>query len=510
MGMPSQQNESAPGGRDRARPTGGRNRGWGTEEALWKQPEVLQSILDSMTDAVAVADLDERLVMFNRAAEQMFGLATDTSADDWSLHYGLYRADTVTLYPADELPLRRAIRGEEVKDVEMFVRRHSETEGFWILINGGPLRDAQGGLRGGVVVCRDISDRYRAALALQRSADELACSNAQLRRLTEDLEEVGLSRQKAYQELERAYHDLKRAEAQLIQAEKLSALGQLIAGVAHEINNPLAYVANNVAILRRDARALHELVLIHQQGMDTLAAHHPELHAQIDELCDRIDINYTLDGLENLLCRSSDGLQRIQQIVRDLRDFARLDETDRFLVDLNEGIRSTVNIIAGHAKKQGVALVVELGVLPPLLCYPGKINQVVMNLLANAIDACDPGGQVTLQTRETAAADPPDETVVAAGPGGIEIHVSDDGRGIPPEIRDRIFDAFFTTKPQGKGTGLGLSISAGIVHAHQGRIDVESTPGQGTRFSVFLPRGHRETPLIPLPSRRSDGFPLEE
>ena len=250
--------------------------------------------------------------------------------------------------------------------------------------------------------------------------------------------------------------------------------------------------------------------MIHQQGMDTLAAHHPELHAQIDELCDRIDINYTLNGLENLLCRSSEGLQRIQQIVRDLRDFARLDETDRFLVDLNEGIRSTVNIIAGHAKKQGVALVVELGVLPPLLCFPGKINQVVMNLLANAIDACEPGGQVTLRTRETVGADPPDETVVESGPGGIEIHVIDNGRGIDPEIRDRIFDAFFTTKPQGKGTGLGLSISAGIVHAHQGRIHVQSTPGQGTQFSVFLPRGHLETPRSSASSSASGGIPLEE
>ncbi len=510
MGMPSQQNESAPGGHDRARPRGGRDRARGTAEALRKQTEVLQSILDSMTDPVAVADLDERLVMFNRAAKEMFGLATNTSADDWSRHYGLYRTDMVTLFPAEELPLRRAIRGEEVKDVEMFVRRHSDAEGFWILINGGPLRDAQGGLRGGVVVCRDISDRHRAALALQRSADELARSNAQLRRLTEDLEEVGLSRQKAYQELERAYHDLKRAEAQLIQAEKLSALGQLIAGVAHEINNPLAYVANNVAILRRDAQALHELVLIHQQGMDTLAAHHPELHAQIDELCDRIDINYTLDGLENLLCRSGEGLHRIQQIVRDLRDFARLDETDRSLVDLNEGIRSTVNIVTGHAKKQGVALVVELGVLPPLLCYPGKINQVVMNLLANAIDACDPGGQVTLQTCETVAPEHPDKGGVAPEPVGVEIHVIDNGCGITPEVRARIFDAFFTTKPQGKGTGLGLSISAGIVHAHHGRIDVRSTPGQGTRFTVFLPRCQPETPRTAAAPSASERIPLEE
>ena len=137
---------------------------------------------------------------------------------------------------------------------------------------------------------------------------------------------------------------------------------------------------------------------------------------------------------------------------------------------------------------------VELGVLPPLLCYPGKINQVVMNLLANAIDACEPGGQVTLRTCAMAAADVQNGSAGGSCPGGIEIHVIDNGRGIDPAVRDRIFDAFFTTKPQGKGTGLGLSISAGIVHAHQGRIDVESTSGQGTRFTVFLPRGPMEPP----------------
>jgi signal transduction histidine kinase len=381
----------------------------------------------------------------------------------------------------------------------MFVRHHAAPEGFWILVNGRPLRDAAGGLRGGVVVCRDITERYQAAVDLRRSADELACSNTQLRQLTADLEDVGLSRQKAYDELKRAYHDLKRAEAQLIQAEKLSALGQLIAGVAHEINNPLAFVASNVAILHRDTQALRGLLQIHQQGMATLAAHHPELHAQIAEACARIDIEYTLDGLERLLCRSSEGLQRIQQIVRDLRDFARLDETDRFAVDLNDGIRSTVNIIAGHAKKQGVALVLDLGAIPDLLCYPGKINQVVMNLLSNAIDACAPGGQVTLRTCPApgAAVAPGGEKAAQSEPEGVEIHISDNGRGIDPAIRDRIFEAFFTTKPHGKGTGLGLSISAGIVQAHGGRIDVESTPGVGTYFTVFLPRKRQDPPRMP-------------
>jgi PAS domain S-box-containing protein len=482
MATPSGRNNEYQEGRDRARPQAEPGTAPATEETLRKQTGVLQSILDSMADAVIVADQDERFLMFNRAAERMFGIAIHMTADDWSRHYGLYRTDTLTLYPADELPLRRSIRGEEVNDVEIFVRHHGAPEGFWILVNGRPLRDAAGGLRGGVVVCRDITERHNAALAQQRSAEELARSHRQLLQLTTDLEEVSLSRQQAYEELKRAYHDLKRAEAQLIQAEKLSALGRLIAGVAHEINNPLSFVANNFTILQRDTQALRELLQIHQRGMETLAAHHPELHAQIAAICDEIDIDYTLDGLERLLGHSAEGVQRIQQIVRDLRDFARLDETDRFAVDLNDGIRSTVNIIAGHAKKHGVALEVELGAIPDLLCFPGKINQVVMNLLSNAIDACAPGGQVTLRT------------CAAVEPGGVEIHVSDNGRGIDPAVRAHIFDAFFTTKPQGKGTGLGLSISAGIVSAHGGRIDVESTPGVGTHFTVFLPRGRREAP----------------
>jgi two-component system NtrC family sensor kinase len=458
-------------------------------EALRKQTEVLRSILDSMADAVIVADQDERFLIFNPAAEQMFGIGTThTNAEEWSRQYGLYRTDTVTPYPADELPLRRSIRGEEVNDVEMFVRHRKAPEGSWVLINGRPLRDANGGLRGGVIVCRDVTGQHRAAEALRRSADELARSNAELRRLTADLEEVGLSRQRAYHELEAAYHSLKQAEAQLVQAEKLSALGRLIAGVAHEINNPLAFVANNATVLRRDAESLRDLVELHQQGMATLAEHQPALHARIVDFGERIDLSYTLDGLDKLLCRSGEGLMRIQQIVRDLRDFARLEEPDRVLADLNEGLRSTVNILSGHARKRGVAVVMELGPLAPLPCYPGKVNQVVMNLLANAVDASAPGGRVTLRSRERA---PGDEA--GREPGGIEIDVIDDGHGIDPAVRDRIFEAFFTTKPPGEGTGLGLSISAGIVQAHHGRIDVESAPGRGTRFTVFLPRARRGT-----------------
>jgi two-component system, NtrC family, sensor kinase len=173
------------------------------------------------------------------------------------------------------------------------------------------------------------------------------------------------------------------------------------------------------------------------------------------------------------MVRSRDGVKRIQHIVRDLRDFARLDESDLHEVDVNAGIETTINIIRPRAKKQEVDLVVEPGLLPPVTCYPAKINQVVLNLVANGIDACPPGGRVTVRTR------PADD--------GVEIHVADTGSGIDAAIRDRVFDPFFTTKPPGQGTGLGLSISYQIVQDHGGTIQFDSTPGQGTQFVVRLP-----------------------
>jgi signal transduction histidine kinase len=269
---------------------------------------------------------------------------------------------------------------------------------------------------------------------------------------------------------------LKRAQSQMLQTEKLAALGQLVAGVAHEINNPLSFVGNNVAVLQRDLKAVRELLELYRTGDELLEASKPELMSQIRELADRIDLAYTMGNLDELLVRSREGLRRIQQIVKDLRDFARLDESDLQEADLNQGIESTVNIVHGRAKGKHVTLELDLHPLPPVVCYPAKINQVVMNLVTNAIDACDGGGTVTVRTSELDHG------------AGVRIDVVDTGAGVPANIRERIFDPFFTTKPQGEGTGLGLSISYGIVKDHYGTIDVDSTPGKGSTFTVKLPR----------------------
>jgi signal transduction histidine kinase len=235
----------------------------------------------------------------------------------------------------------------------------------------------------------------------------------------------------------------------------------------------LTFVTNNFVVMERDVLALRDLVAHYRQVDDYLRDHQPDLHRSLHDYADRVDLPYILSNLDGLFARSRDGLKRIQQIVKDLRYFARMDEGDLHEVNLNTGVESTINIVRGQATKKMVNINLELGTLPLVLCYPAKINQVVLNLLINAIDACTANGAITVRTRANA--------------GGVEIHIIDTGTGIPPEIRDRIFDPFFTTKPPGKGTGLGLSISHGIVEDHGGRIDVESTPGHGTHFIVTLP-----------------------
>ncbi|MDR3636361.1 MAG: response regulator [Isosphaeraceae bacterium] len=301
----------------------------------------------------------------------------------------------------------------------------------------------------------------------QANAAALRLANRQLEERNRELQRLADSERRAHEEL-------KRAESQLVQAEKLSALGQMVAGVAHEINNPLAFVSNNLAVLSRDLGPLQDLLRDYQGADDALAALRPELLEQIRERAAACDLPYTLANLDGLLARTTAGLKRIQQIVSNLRDFARLDETDLKEADLNEGVRSTASLVHGRADEREVALALDLAPLPPVICYPAKINQVVLNLLANAIDACDRGDRVSVLTRAVG-----DE---------VELEIADTGSGIAPEHLDKIFDPFFTTKPQGQGTGLGLSITYGIVRAHGGRIDVETKAGAGTRFVVRLPR----------------------
>jgi signal transduction histidine kinase len=256
---------------------------------------------------------------------------------------------------------------------------------------------------------------------------------------------------------------LRETQAALVQSEKLASLGQLAAGVAHEINNPVAYVTNNLAVIRRDTRAVLAALDARRRG-DVIEAARVEAEA---------DIDYLRDNFARMCDKTLEGLHRVRDIVRNLRDFARLDEAEFKEADLNAALDSTIEIIRHQIREKDVRLERSFGPLPPVLCHPGKINQVFLNLLMNAIQACDRGGVVTAHTR--------------AESGGVVVEVQDNGCGISPEHRSRLFEPFFTTKPVGQGTGLGLSVSFGIVRDHGGAIEVDSAVGRGSTFRVRLP-----------------------
>lgn len=332
--------------------------------------------------------------------------------------------------------------------------RHKDGKYRWVLARGLALRDGAGRPYRMAGSHTDITERKEAE-------EQLASQNLLLEEIA-DAERL-------------ANETLRRTQARMVQSEKLAGLGQLVAGVAHEINNPLAFVTNNIAVLKRDVGSLRDMIELYHRADTMIARENTQLDRDLRHLEDEDDLPYVFESLPDLMNRTLEGLSRIRRIVNDLRLFARLDEGEMYEADLNAGIESTATIIRGTARDRGVELVQTLHPLPPIHCNAARINQVILNLVSNAVDATDRGGIVNLTT------------IADADGKGVRFQVADTGKGIDPALRDRIFDPFFTTKPVGQGTGLGLSISYGIVQEHGGTIEVESEPDRGTTFTVWLP-----------------------
>ncbi len=272
-------------------------------------------------------------------------------------------------------------------------------------------------------------------------------------------------------ELEAANAKIRGAQEQLIQTERLASIGQLAAGVAHEINNPMGYVHSNLETLVVYSQHLLTLIEAYDQALADCGD--GEAMADIREMRRRFDIDFVSSDLPQLLVESREGAERVRKIIQDLKDFSRSDASERWVVaDIHRGLDSTLNIVWNDLKYKA-RVVKHYGELPPLRCIPSELNQVFLNILVNAGQAIEHNGLISIST-----AVENDHAVVSIG---------DDGVGIPEAVVSKIFDPFFTTKPVGKGTGLGLSISYGIIKKHGGRIEVTSAPGRGTLFRILIP-----------------------
>ncbi|MFW6296388.1 MAG: sensor histidine kinase [Halothece sp.] len=300
---------------------------------------------------------------------------------------------------------------------------------------------------------------------------------AKVRERTQELEEARETLEhkvkERTQELTEALAELKQAQAQLIQSEKMSSLGQMVAGIAHEINNPVNFIYGNIQPANQYVEDLIYILKIYEQE-------YPNPTPKLEEQIEAVDLDFVLDDLPKLFSSMKMGAERIRQIVLSLRNFSRLDESEMKRVDIHEGIESTLVILNNRLKK-GIEVKKNYGNIPWVECYPAQINQVFMNLLNNAIDALE-------DTKRQKNFLPCLEIMTQQiNHQEISIQIRDNGTGIPDDIKAKLFDPFFTTKDVGKGTGLGLSISYKIVEKHSGKIKVESELGKGTEFAIALP-----------------------
>lgn len=284
--------------------------------------------------------------------------------------------------------------------------------------------------------------------------------------------------QKLYEKnlkLEQALKEVKETHLHLIQSEKMASLGQLAAGVAHEINNPVGFVTSNLGTLRDYANLLKTLLAQYERLAASVVGKDSSLDetiAAIRKLAADQDLGFVLEDLDKLLEESLEGTERVKEIVQGLKSFARVDEAQIKEASVNECIESTLKLVWNELKYK-CQVIKKLGSVPSLRCYPGQLNQVFMNLLVNAAQAITDRGEIVVETQATESE--------------ILVRISDNGAGIAPENLGKLFNPFFTTKAVGKGTGLGLSISYGIIKKHGGGIEVQSVVGKGTTFTIRLP-----------------------
>lgn len=430
------------------------------ENELARTLSQLRATLESTGSGILVIDWQGRIANMNQLFSSL-----------WNIPEGL-------LHDCNDEAVLEFVAGNVV-DKEDFLRSLREVAGDQQIKATLELRD------GRTFVCRsrpqylgddivgrvfsfdDITDLRRAEQSLRESRDQL---EQKVQERTSDLQSANAALRAEHARQEELIEKLAAAHTQLLQSEKMASIGQLAAGVAHEINNPVGFVSSNMGSLKRYAEGLVRVIGAYEQCEGELTE---STRSAIAGIKGQLELDYIREDIGQLIDESSDGLARVRQIVQDLKNFSHPDSHDQEWADLEAGLDSTLNVVWNELKYKA-DVVKEYGRIPAVRCIASQINQVFMNLLVNAAHAIAERGRITLRT----------------GTDGdlAWVEVEDTGSGIRPEHLDRIFDPFFTTKPVGKGTGLGLSLSYRIVQRHGGRIEVRSELGKGSAFRVIVPR----------------------
>ncbi|MEG4127576.1 PAS domain S-box protein [Microcoleus sp. Pol1B3] len=426
------------------------------EEMLWLYDRAIAATSTGVTISDAT-DPENPIIYCNPAFESMTGYRRQEIIGKNGRF--LHGSDTD---PAAVEIIRQALQTESECKVILKNYRKDGTA-FWNCFSISPVRDRLGKLTHFIGVQRDITERKQAEEALHNSEAQ--------------------SREQAAQ-LAATLNELKATNSQLVQSEKMSSLGLLLAGVAHEINNPVSFIYGNLTHLTNYTQDLFHHLELYQK-------HYPDPVAEIQQEREENELDFLGEDLPRILSSMSVGVERICQIVQSLRNFARHDDSQMKPINLHEGIDSTLLILnhrlKGNGEKPPIQIVKQYGELPLVECFAGPINQVFMNILSNAIDALEDANK--RQNCQEMLEKPSQIRICTEVVGNfIEIKIADNGPGITEEVKQRIFDTFFTTKPIGKGTGMGLSISYQIiVERHKGELYCTSELGKGTEFTIKIP-----------------------
>ncbi|OIQ69777.1 sensor protein ZraS [mine drainage metagenome] len=430
------------------------------EDALAHTLSQLRATLESTSNGILVINWQGKVDSMNRVFGKMWALPDDllNLQDDGRI------LDFVVAQVRESAQLRERLNAIVDDSETRDLLHHQDGRVFEVSSRAQYLNEQ---IIGRVFGFQDITERTRVEQALRESRDFLE------ERVLDRTADLHAANQKLEQEKElqaMLIKKLEEAQNQLLQSERMASIGQLAAGVAHEINNPVGFVNSNLGSLQRYVKDLLHLLETYEQTENALP---PAALQQVRQVKQDIDIVFLQSDVTDLLNESMEGLKRVTRIVQDLKNFSHVDESERQLADLEAGLESTLRVVWNELKYKA-DVIKEFAGIAPIECFPFQLNQVFMNLLINAAHAIEKHGTITLRTGESDSE--------------VWVEVQDSGKGIQPEHLGRIFEPFFTTKPVGEGTGLGLSLAYGIVKKHAGRIDVKSQWGQGSVFRVTLPR----------------------